>query len=282
LFIFDETKGCTMIFPKEYGEDILKITKPIWESDLPEHLRLYNLCLSLNYTQGVLLSGLIRARIGNKVYGGPFKGMTLIPEAMNNLYAPSLLGTYEHELHEIVERIIATPYKQILNIGCSFGYYSIGLALRMPNTKIYSFDIDPSAREKCLKMASVNGVTDQVVINGLFPGEDFAKYAGSETLVLMDIEGAETELLNPELYPALKGMDVLIELHDCIAPNISKIITERFSATHNIEIVKNRPKAFPLHEIFGEYQYIEHMDGMIATWEGRVGPTPWAFMTRKK
>jgi hypothetical protein len=40
--------------------------------------------------------------------------------------------------------VIAKNYTRILNIGCSVGYYAVGLTLRMPHVIVEAFDIDPS------------------------------------------------------------------------------------------------------------------------------------------
>lgn len=270
-----------MFFPPSVGSTIIERIKPIWESDAPDSVRAFNMYITLAGLQSLLLGNVLVEKIGNKIYSGPFKGMTLIKEAQVGYYVPVLLGCYEYELHEVVEKIIARQYKQILNIGCSHGYYATGLAQRMPQTMVHAFDIDPIARTNCANTAATNGVGDRVSVGGEFKGEDYEKYLGPETFVVMDIEGAEMDLLDPIKYPALKNMDVLVELHEMQTPGISNAVVSRFLSTHDVVFIKNQPKQFPLNDIFGSNQHISHLDYMIASWEGRIGPTPWAFMTRK-
>ncbi len=270
-----------MFFPTDLGPDFLRIVKPLWESSEPDHIRMRQVWSMLTGLQGVVLSRILRDRVGNKVMLGPFKGMELTPDVQDAHFAPYLLGCYEWELHKVVEQAITHHYAQILNIGCYFGYYSIGFARRMPQIKAYAYDIDDKARKKCARMVEANGVDDRVIIGERFNGEDYARMAGPETLVIMDIEGAEYELLNPDKYPALRGMDVIVEMHDCYNPLISETIAHRFESSHHIEIFPNQPFYFPLEKIFGTGYVPNHFDSLIATWEGREGPTPWAVLKRK-
>ena len=55
--------------------------------------------------------------------------------------------------------------------------------------------------------------------------------------MLCDIEGAEQELLNPELAPALKVMDIIVESHECLIPGITQVLVDRFKETHQITLL---------------------------------------------
>jgi SAM-dependent methyltransferase len=271
-----------MRLPPSFVPTLKQLDAAVTTPDKPEEARYADLFFAIGLAQGLFLSALILEKIGPHVYDGPFKGMKLTPDALRHLFAPVLLGTYEQELHGVVEQIATHPYKRILNIGCSFGYYAVGFARRMPNTRVLAFDIDPKAREACAKSAAANDVGERIEIFGEFPGADFAKYTDAETFVLMDIEGAEDALLDPAAFPALQQMDVLVELHDVLDKTISKRIMDRFAPTHDIQFFRNRPQPFPLERIFGENAVLEHFDRMVVTMECRNGPTPWAYMTRKK
>ena len=59
-----------------------------------------------------------------------------------------------------MKKLLPTDYARILNIGCSVGYYAVGLAVRMPHVIVEAFDIDAEARRKCLDMAQANGVEE--------------------------------------------------------------------------------------------------------------------------
>lgn len=261
----------------EIATHVLAEARNILGKEEPDIVKADHLWRTLAYFRANLLAVLLRNTIGSHVYSGPFKGMQLTPAAMGKAFGPVLIGCYEHELHPTFERVIAHPYKRILNIGCAFGYYAIGLALRMPQVTVHAFDISANAQQQCRDMATLNGVQDRVHVSGEFRGEDFAPYADGETLVLMDIEGAEMALLDPALYPALRKMDVIVELHDVYNPAISQTILSRFAATHTTELVLNKPILFDFEPLTGPV-YTDPFDSIIITWDNRDGPTPWAVM----
>jgi len=271
-----------MRYPPQQAAIFMKEVRRVLDQPDTPDIQLRNLWMTLIFLRNASIANDLKQALGGRVFSGPFKGMKLVPEAMNSASTPHMLGCYEHELHATMERVIADGYEKILNIGCSFGYYSVGLALRMPHVSIEAYDIDPDARAACRHMAEMNNVTDRVSVGGEFRGEDFARYAGKKTLALVDIEGAERALLDPIKYPALLGMDLIIEMHDIVDRGISKLILERFSPTHECEVVRNRSILFPLDEIFGDSEFIEPFDELIAAWESRNGSTPWAVMRAKK
>ena len=94
-------------------------------------------------------------------------------------------------------------------------YYAVGLAMRMPNANVHAFDTNEEAHACCREVGKLNNVPDRVKIGGLFNGEDFARYPAG-TLVFCDIEGAEDVLLDPDKCPALRKMDLIVELHECL------------------------------------------------------------------
>ncbi|MFY9288826.1 MAG: hypothetical protein WAO98_10040 [Alphaproteobacteria bacterium] len=271
-----------MEYAPQHAALILSEVDKIRNNNESESMKVRRLWVTLAFVHANSIANILRNTIGTSVYSGPFKGMKLAQSAMTGAYGPTLLGTYEHELHPIFEQAIAKKYKQVLNIGCSFGYYTVGLALRMPDTIVHSFDIDPEARKACTEMVALNGVQDRVKIEGEFRGEDFAKYPAEGTLVLMDIEGFETQLLDPSKYPALKKMDILVELHDVFDSEISKKVLDRFTESHDIQLITHTNMMFDFKQITGPVRYIDPFDDFLINWENRDGPTPWAMMTPKK
>lgn len=247
----------------------------------PDELKVRRVWTILCVLRARLLASTMRNALGNRVNSGPFKGMQLIPSVLEGSFAPALLGIYESELHPIVERIVQQPYKHILNIGCAYGYYSVGFALRMPQTIIHAFDIEEKRQQQCREMAMLNGVQDRVRVGGEFRGEDFAKFANERTLVFMDIEGAEKALLDPALFPALQKMDVVVELHDLFDSTISETVLKRFIPTHEFQYVKNKPQLFDFESALGPLGYIDPADMFLAASENRDGPTPWGILWAK-
>lgn len=209
------------------------------------------------------------------VLAGPFAGLAGMTEVLEGCHVPKLLGSYERELHGVVERIVATPYDVVVNVGCAEGYYTVGLARRMPGARILAFDTNPEAQAACRRLAARNGIAERIAIGGTLAPADLARWPGARALVVCDIEGAEEELLDPAAQPALAAMDVLVECHDCFRPGLSLTIARRFQATHRIELY--RPTLLPF-DLPPEFARVSELDRMLALWEWRSGPTPWLFL----
>jgi hypothetical protein len=215
------------------------------------------------------------AQHGNEVQAGPFAGLRFVGQTSEGCSAPRLLGCYEQELHVHIERLIGKPFDAVLNIGCADGYYAVGLARRMPGVTVFAHDLNPAAQSGCRAVAELNGVADRVQVGGLFAAADFGAFAGKKTWLVMDIEGAERELLDPQTCPALLDMTVLVECHDCFVPGLSAEIARRFAATHSILRIEHALAATQLPDWM---QGMGHLDHLLATWEWRMGPTPWLVM----
>ncbi|HEX5603266.1 MAG TPA: hypothetical protein VFX63_11975 [Pyrinomonadaceae bacterium] len=216
-------------------------------------------------------------RNGLVVLSGPFAGMLYVPEPGGSSL-PKLLGSYEAELHQWVTAIINTDYGKIINVGCAEGYYSVGLALKVPETRVFAFDIDPRARQLCEKMARVNGVSERVVVRGECKCEGLDELLDDRSLVIIDCEGCELALLDPGRVPNLRVSDVLVELHDFIDRSISPTMISRFADTHDISIVsglERDPSTYPALETFNDW------DRHVAVAEFRPERMQWAFMRAK-
>ena len=142
----------------------------------------------------------------------------------------------------------------------------MGMARRMPSTQVLAFDLNPKAQEVCAALAQKNGVSDRVKVGALFKPEDFENYANQKVLVLCDIEGGEKELLNPEISPSLKGMDFVVESHECLLPGITQTLIDRFKDTHTVTLVQDNGQR-QLKDSPQWFNNLAHLDQLLATWE---------------
>jgi hypothetical protein len=215
---------------------------------------------------------------GNLVRSGPFQGMKIHNRTSEGNVAPKLLGIYEQELHEVIERCVETPYDCVVNIGCGDGYYAVGFARRMPKAKIQAYDLNAGRRDYCRAMADENEVGERISIGGECGAAELEALRGQRVLVLCDIEGAEREVLDPAALPALKDFDILVELHEVLDANLPQEIIARFADSHEIERIGHHGRD---PYVFKELEKINQFDQWLAVWEGRQGRTPWAFMRAK-
>ena len=176
------------------------------------------------------------------VLNGPFKGMKY-PNllARGSAIYPKLLGSYESELHEVINIILKRDYSVIIDVGCAEGYYAIGFAKYFPQAKIFAYDIDMEARHLCREMGRLNNISDdKLTILSNCSAEDLNKYNFSGGgLVISDCEGFEKHLFGFSNISNLKNCDLLIEVHDCIDINISSYLKNLFQNSHSLKIIKS-------------------------------------------
>jgi hypothetical protein len=218
------------------------------------------------------------AKYGLKVQAGLFAGMEYLPERAEGCYIPKLLGCYEAELEPYFRQVLQKPYQAIINVGCSEGFYAVGLARLMPHVQVYAHDTNEAAHADCRQLATQNGVSDRVTIGGTFAPLDFQQFADRKTLVLCDIEGGEAGLLDPIVAPALSSMDIIVELHDGFVPGIQETLLQRFQQSHEISIVPHSLRNLTLPPLLQEWG---SLDQLLALCEWRAFPTPWLVMWAK-
>ena len=230
--------------------------------------------------RSILISNTIIAAHKTHVLQGPMQGLEYVANASEGCLAARLIGCYEQPLLPFIEEAIDTDYVNVVNIGCSDGYYAVGMARRMPNSKMWAYDINQAAQDACTELAKKNNVSERIEIGALFGPEDFTQFANKKTLVMCDIEGAEQELLDPQLAPDLVGMDIIVESHECIIKGLTQTLLDRFSVTHEITLIQDTGQRH--FEILSkDYEKWANLDQLVATWEWRSGPTPWLVMKSK-
>jgi hypothetical protein len=224
------------------------------------------------------LSRQVFDQTGGRVVGGPFKNIQYLDGNLaGSFLCPKLLGTYEMELHPLVEGIIAHPYKSIVNIGAGEGYYAVGLARRMPGARLICYEMAERNREMLQKIAALNSVEAQIELNGLCcPDALSQRLRGqSDILVLCDVEGAEYDLLDPFSIPELRAADILVELHDMFRPGVTQELKRRFSPTHKIELLHTTPRT---HADFPPQVNLPFSKRKAAMNEDRGGTMYWYWM----
>jgi hypothetical protein len=176
--------------------------------------------------------------------GGPFKGMRYVDKTCGSELHPKLLGTYELELHEEIERIVAAQCQVIINIGAAEGYYAVGLAGRLPDAKVICFEANAAGRHWCRRMAQLNEVQDRIEVRALCTVKSLQQVIplNQKALVLCDCEGAEDELLDAHRISKLCRCDIIVETHEHIVPGVTKRLMSRFGESHHITVISSRPR----------------------------------------
>jgi hypothetical protein len=193
---------------------------------------------SLAYQQ--CLANRVLSKYGAVTQAGPFKGMVCIQDAAEGCLVPKLLGCYEEELAGVAESLMTRPFDRIIDVGCASGYWLTGFAMRLPHVHAVGFDIADAPRARCRQLSVLNNVQSRMDLFGACSVADLQALAGDRTLVFMDCDGPEYELLDPDLAPALRRADIVVECHDYLNPLITPTLMHRFEGSHHIEKISSR------------------------------------------
>lgn len=223
------------------------------------------------------LGKLVYDRTGGVVVGGPFTGLRYVDSAMGSSLGPKLLGTYEKELNPIIEQICARGYQTIINIGAGEGYYAVGLAKRLPQARVICFEALENNQPQIRRLSELNGVADRVDIRGYCTAEHLAGLLETvhDVLIVCDVEGAEVDILKPEMTPAFTRAHVLLETHDAMHPGCSVTIRRRFQWSHQIEVVWSAARTL---DDWPEGVSMDPRNCLACLNEDRGGPMSWFWM----
>lgn len=217
-----------------------------------------------------LVDAYVRRTFGDTVRSGPFKGMAY-PEifGFGSLQSPKLLGCYEAELHPVFNTLSA--YNRFVDVGCDEGYYLVGAALGCPGLELLGFDVSEASRDACRRLAEFNGVADRIAIEGLCTPDRLRSLSAPRTLILIDIEGSEVELLEQTGTGSLAAADVIVETHRVGPTSTADAVIDLLDRTHDITVVTQQvrdPAEFP------DLLVLSQLHRFLAQWEGRTAE-PW-------
>ena len=195
--------------------------------------------------------------------GGPFAGMNYAScAASGSTLLPKLLGCYEQELHGAIQYMLTRKYSLIIDIGCAEGYYAIGFARQMTESKVIAIDTDEEALQRCRAMAEANDVLSRVEVRSSCTRRDLLSLPEKYGLIFCDCEGYEEKLFDGGAQGALAHYDILIEVHDFIRPFLLAKLRESLGSTHSVELIRTvpdwiRPVVYPqapLQDLPGDEQ----------------------------
>jgi hypothetical protein len=190
---------------------------------------------------------------------------------------PYEVGSFELELHPVVERIVASGARTIVNVGSAEGYYVVGLAMRLPAARVLGFERDPGLRAAAGELAERNGIADRIELRGdCTPAELERADPGAPAAVIMDCEGAEGELADPGRVPWLAAATMVIELHPAIDAQVRERLEQRLAPTHELELVSTAiRRASQFDDVLRPIRGLRRIDRELLVAEYRDGPQDW-------
>jgi hypothetical protein len=215
-----------------------------------------------------------------RVRGGLFRGMRYRHGGPGMGVAPKLLGTYEAELIPVLAWAMRAGFDRIVNIGAAEGYYAVGLARAFPGAVVDAFECDPRRQRQLARTAADNGVGSRIRPHGLAESGSLRSVLTDtrEPFLLVDIEGAEADLLDAAMVPELGKAWMLVELHPGARPDVVRTLAGRWAASHRLFRFDARPWRERRDGACGLVRF--HWLAGLAPWryERRMAPTPWLLL----
>jgi hypothetical protein len=226
----------------------------------------------------------IERQCKGQIMSGPFSGMRYISSAVGSALAPKIVGTYEQELHPIIENIVRQQPDCIVDVGAAEGYYAVGLAMRIPKSRVVAFETNPDGREMLRQIASLNEISDRIDLQGYCTHDALVAClatAPPNSMIVCDIEGGELELLDPELLPRLKNIPILVELHRNAHPSIKEIFLSRFGSTSTITVLTSQSRRLEDFPTAMDQAGLSAKEKLACMFEFRPEGMEWLWITPK-
>ena len=179
--------------------------------------------------------------IGKMVYSGPFTSLPIPERIVTAQNIPYFLGSYERELHPIIYQLISQQKQFGIIVGGGFGYYAIGLAYTIKNSKIITFEQKQELNEIIKEWSILSQTSQQIQLEGSATLSNLQNISGQPDFLFMDCEGEELKLLCPNSILWLLKCIIICEVHSFYVPSLLSQLCHRLKDTHEINIIDEYP-----------------------------------------
>jgi len=181
-----------------------------------------------------------------EVSAGPFKSTKCRFTSSGDGVVAKLAGTYECELHEAFASVISRQPELVVDVGAAEGFYVAALARAIPGARVIAYEAKESWHPRLLENLLLNGVEDQCEVRGLCDMDEFRALTqssgGERMFLMMDIEGAEFELLDDEALLCLAQAELLVELHEPESREAGDKLIAKLGGSHDVKVLWQKPR----------------------------------------
>ena len=247
--------------------------------------------ISLNIKVGILGAEIRKMQLSNQidklflstVKYGEFQGLRLTNQNswMRQNRGNMLLGLYEKE---VVSSIAFSSHSKdyFIDVGAADGYFGLGVLAAKLFKHSYMFESTSKGQEIILSNAVLNNLTNQISVYGKAEVDFLDKIPSSHlknSVVLIDIEGSEFELLTKGVLEKLSGSHIIIELHHMFLENGELVLSQlrkRVEDIFKIELLEIGSRDMTGIPEIGRWS---DTDRWIMCSEGRPMPGIWWKLT---
>lgn len=231
------------------------------------------------------ISSQVFEQLNGVVQFGPFQGMQLSsnPHWGSSDRASMLLGLYEKEVLDYIMSLPLNKDRNFIDIGAADGYYAIGFLMAERFKQSICFELTELGQQVIAENAERNGVGHKVKIHGVANDaalESFSEADLEQAVVLVDIEGAEFEVLSQRNLEKLRNSYLVIEIHNWIdgfKEKYNRLLNDA-NEIFNLSVLKVGQREIPELEIFENFP---DDNRWLMLSEGRPNRMRWLCCTPK-
>ena len=155
---------------------------------------------------------------GGSIAYGPFKGLEMVTDvkSVSPDFPSMYFGIYEQEvLNTLQDR--PEKYDNFINLGAGDGYYALGVLFNGLFKASIAFEESLPRQKIIYELAEANNLRQRITVLGradYFSIQKLPSDLLAKSMFLVDIEGGEFDVFNPETIELLKDSIVIVELHD--------------------------------------------------------------------
>ena len=225
------------------------------------------------------LSNKIRILHNNTIAYGPFRGMKLSNHSSWGISdkGTMILGLYEKELLDEFNNI-PKSYETFIDLGAADGYYGVGVLVNGLFKNSYCYELTEAGRNVILETAKINKVESKVQIRGKATNNitsEISHHELSKSVLFIDIEGGEFELLTEPIFESFKNSIIFVEIHDFFFEDSNAKLLNLFtnsSKTHTKKIIKMGQRDLSKYP---ELTHWDDLDRWMLCSEGRAKLMTW-------
>ena len=191
--------------------------------------------------------------------------------------AAMLFGLYEKEILDSLSSIPST-FTHFINLGAADGYYGVGVVISGIFKDSICYEITNDGQEVIHKTAMINGVEDKVCVFGEAKPDFYKNHPQSlrdNSVLFLDVEGAEFEILNENVFSAFEKSIIISELHPNKIDHGSEeliLLRKKSERTHTITEINTDGRDL---SIFPELSDFSDNDRWLICSEGRRETGSW-------
>jgi hypothetical protein len=232
----------------------------------------------------LLISKQLDERFGSQVRYGPFRGLKLSKAIWwgTTDRAGMLLGIYEQEVLSALASVPARYRRSFIELGAADGYYAIGVLVNDLFERSYCFEVSIRGQKAIAANAALNGVSSRVQINGIAEADfhtALPEPAISNSVLLIDIEGVEFDILTAQTFERFANSVIIVELHDHFFADGQQRLDRLRGLCANLFRIEELTTTARDLSPFPELKQFSDTDRWLICSEGRRAMPHWYILT---